>query len=362
MIFFIMIKKQFKQLVLLCGYSVLVMALCSGCSNPPYQGPDLLGADEFVLDSYKIKQGKFSILEMEGQPSQELSRKLLQEYPDVIENGDVLNIAIYHPSRRDITEAVQAIGQHIGFKICGGSIVLPDLGPIALEGLTLQEARDVIHAAYTRHIEDVEVFLSYKDRLEKRVEFVGEVLCSSVTVDGKTRLFDVLAKAKLSPEANLFKSYVVRQQKLLPVDMHKLVKEGDMSQNIVMQGGDKIYIAQASSSTVMMMGELTQRGLVNLPNGYLSLREALAKAGGIPFTGDRAYIQVIRGNILKPKIYTLHWKHIIHLPTDSMLLMPGDIVYVAATPITEWNRFVSQLFPSFTAIDLFSKNLGGIIL
>lgn len=355
-------KKKLKQIAALCGCSILCMVLCSGCSNPPYQGPDLLGADEFVLDSYKIKQGKFSILEMEGEPSQELSKQLLEEHPDVIENGDVLNIAIYHPSRHDITEAVQAIGQHIGFKINGGNVVLPDLGSIALEGLTLQEAREVIQEAYARDIEDIEVFLSYKDRLEKRVEFVGEVFCSSVTIDGKTRLFDVLAKAKVSPEANLFKSYVVRQQKLLPVDMHKLVKEGDMSQNIVMQGGDKIYIAQASSSTVMMMGELTQRGLVNLPNGYLSLREALAKAGGIPFTGDRAYIQVIRGNILKPKIYTLHWKHIIHLPTESMLLMPGDIVYVAATPITEWNRFVSQLFPSFTAIDLFSKNLGGIIL
>ena len=190
-----MVKKIFKQIALLCG----CLSLCSGCSNPPYQGPDLLGADEFVLDSYKIKQGKFSILEMEGEPSQELSRDLLQEYPDVIENGDVLNIAVYHPSRHDITEAIRAIGQHIGFKVSGGSVVLPDLGSIVLEGLTLQEARDKIHEAYAKHIEDMEVFLSYKDRLEKRVEFVGEVLSSSVTIDGKTRLFDVLAKAKVSP-------------------------------------------------------------------------------------------------------------------------------------------------------------------
>ncbi|MBM3191654.1 MAG: sugar transporter [Chlamydiae bacterium] len=345
------------------AFQSLFLGICLvGCSNPPYQGPDLLGADEFVLDSYKIKQGKFSILEMEGMTSEELSHMLLKEAPDTIENGDVFNIAIYHPSRKDVAEVVQSIGQYIGFKVVEGKIILPDLGPITLQGLTLQEAREKIHKAYAKHIEDVEVFLAYKERLEKKVEFVGEVASSSVTIDNKTRLFDVLAKAKISPEANLFKSYVVREQKLLPVDMHKLVKQGDMSQNIVMRGGDKIYIAEASSSTVMMMGEVTQRGLINLPNGYLSLREALARAGGIPFTGDRAYIQVIRGSIAKPKIYTLHWKHIIHLPTESMLVMPGDIVYVAATPITEWNRFVSQLFPSFTAIDLFSKNVVGVVL
>ena len=87
----------------------------------------MLGADEFVLDSYKIKQGKFSILEMEGKSNSEFSPELLEEHPDVIENGDVLNIAIYHPSRQDIIQAVQAIGAQIGFKVTDGNVILPDL-------------------------------------------------------------------------------------------------------------------------------------------------------------------------------------------------------------------------------------------
>lgn len=342
--------------------AVIVMTLMSAsCSSPPYQGRDLVGADEFVFDSYKIKQGKFSILEMEGKPSVELMSELLVEHPDVIENGDILNIALYHPARQDIVQAVQSIGAQIGFQVIDGKVFLPDLAPMCVINLTLEEARELIQNAYTEQIAEMEVFLSYKDRYEKRVELVGQVLATSVVVNGKTRLFDVLAQAKVPSDANLFKSYIVRAGNLLPVDMNKLIKEGDMSQNIVMAGGDKIYIADPASSTVMMLGELTQRGLINLPSGYMPLREAIAKAGGIPFTGDRAYIQVIRGNILKPKIYTLHWKHIIHLPTDSMLLMPGDIVYVAATPITEWNRFISQLFPSFTAIDWFGKGVGVLL-
>ena len=94
---------------------------------------------------------------------------------------------------------------------------------------------------------------------------------------------------------------------------------------------------------------------------FLSLREALTRAGGIPYTGDKRFIQVVRGNILRPKIYTLNWQHVMRLPTSSLLLMPGDIVYVAATPITEWNRFITQIFPTLTGIELFRKGMSGVV-
>ncbi len=55
---------------------------------------------------------------------------------------------------------------------------------------------------------------------------------------------------------------------------------------------------------------------------------------------------MIRGNLQNPKIYVLSWDHIIHLPNDSLLLMPGDTVYVTEKPITQWNRFIDQLLPS----------------
>ena len=87
----------------------------------------------------------------------------------------------------------------------------------------------------------------------------------------------------------------------------------------------------------------------------MSLRNALAEAGRTPYTGDKSYSPVIRGSIAKPNGYTLNWEHVIHLPNDSLLLMPGDIVYVAAKPITEWNRFISQLLPSFTGLEVVGK-------
>jgi polysaccharide export outer membrane protein len=327
-----------------------------GCSSN-YHGKDIFGADEFVIDSYKIKEGKFSILEMEGEVVKDLSPSLLEEYEDYIDNGDVLYIAIYHPKRKDLSEAMKDVGSEIGFTVTSGKIWLPDISPIKIEGITLEQARQKIQEKYREQIEDIEIFAKYKNRNLKRVELAGLVGVPSIPVDGKMRLFDILSIAHVPTNANLFKSYIIRGEEALPVDFFKLIKQGDMSQNIVLRGGDKIYIAEPSASSLMVMGEVGMETVLPLPDGSMSLRHALAAAHGISFSGDKSYIQIIRGNIVNPKIYLLSWEHVINLSNDSLLLMPGDIVYVASKPITEWNRFISQLLPSFTGFEVFRKGL-----
>lgn len=341
-------------------FSLIILLIFASCSNRPYKGSDVCGADEFVMDSYKIREGKFGIWEMEGRDVESFSEALLDDYKDVIHEGDVLQLAVYHPSRTDITSAIQAIGSSIGFRVTDGRIVLPDLAPIKVEGLTLEEARVAIQNEYLQNIHHVEVFIAYKNRTERKVELIGMVTVPTMPIDGRMRLFETLALAKVPSNANLFKSYVVREGQLLPVDLHKLIKDGDMSQNIVMRGGDKIYIADAASSCLMVLGEVGRQRVIDLPNGYMPLMQAIAEAGGIQITGDKRYIQVFRGSIACPKIYTLHWNHLIHLPSVSMLLIPGDIVYVAATPLTEWARFVDQILPTLIGIDLVTKGVKNI--
>ncbi len=334
----------------LFAFAFLSLAAFSSCSNPCYDY-DVLGADEFVIDSYKIRQGKLAILEMEGICYEELPAEAMDEYKDVIAEDDLLNIVIFHPTRKDLMLAIQSINQNTGgFKVSQGKVAIPDISSVDVAGLTLDEAKEKIQAKFREHIKDIDVFVTYKDRLTRKVELTGLVQTPTVPVDGKIRLYEVLAKAKIAPQANLFMSYVVREGQPLAVDLHQLVNQGNMCQNIVMRGGDKIFVASPADATVMMMGEVGEPRAISLPYGSLSLREALVMARGIPYTGDRNRIQVIRGNLQCPKIYVLSWKHIIHLPNDSLLLMPGDTVYVSAKPITEWNQFISQLFPSMQGL------------
>lgn len=90
-----------------------------------------------------------------------------------------------------------------------------------------------------------------------------------------------------------------------------------------------------------------------MPNGHLSLREALAIAHGIPFTGNKNRIQVIRGALEFPKIYVLSWDFMLHEQNENLLLMPGDIVYVSRTAITDWNLILTQILPTAQAFFTF---------
>ncbi|MGK5594405.1 MAG: polysaccharide biosynthesis/export family protein [Parachlamydiaceae bacterium] len=332
------------RLFLSLALLLVVSASCAPRTSCDY---DIYGADEFVIDSYRIRQGKAAILEMQGIYLEDITEEDMCEYKDVIAEDDILNIVVYHPNRRDLMESFQFINGAVGgFKVHDGMIDLPDIPPVKVAGLSLDEAKDKLHEILNREIKDIDVFVTYRDRLARKVEITGLTGLSVLPVDGRIRLNEVIAHAHIAGDANLFMSYLLRNEIRQNIDFHKLIVEGDMSQNIVMRGGDKIYIAKPLDASVMIMGEVNAPRAIPLIYGYMSLREALVMAGGIPYTGDKRYIQVIRGNMQCPKIYVLSWQHIVHLPNDSLLLMPGDTVYISPKPITEWNRFIEQLIPS----------------
>lgn len=337
---------------------LILLTLLTGCCSPCSYQYCMESGSEFVLDSYRIKEGKFSILEFTGECIEPLPCEYLEEYVDMIDEDDVLRIAIFHPTRSDLTQAIQSVGGSIGYRVIEGHIRLPGLEPVMVAGLTLDEARVKLQNLYDKEISHTQIFIEYGERLHSKVELTGAVGIPEIPVNGRIRLYEVLSIAKIPNGANLFKSYVSRDCKILPIDLFKLIHQGDMCQNIVMRPGDKIFIADPMAATVMVMGEVNLAQLIPVPSGSISLREAIAAAGGIPFTGDRRCIQVIRGNIVCPKIYRLSWNHIAYLPNDSLLLMPGDIVYISEKPITKWNRFIEQLLPSSLLFDIGVKTRG----
>ncbi|WP_154017938.1 polysaccharide biosynthesis/export family protein [Candidatus Protochlamydia phocaeensis] len=330
------------------GFCLAGLAYLSSCT-PSLPDGCFYGIEEFIEDSCRIQQGKLAILQME-EKDEGLEEGIMEVCEEQIIDGDVLTVAFFHPKRQDRVNALEAINQQMGFCVCEGCIRLPELDQVEVAGLTLQEAKEKIQGMCRAQMSDMQVFISYKKRRERRVEIVGAAKEHVIDVDGKMRLYEVLAKAQLTPKANLFKSYVLREDRLLPVDLYKLLNQGDMTQNIVMQGGDRIFIADRGDATVAMMGEVGRAELVALPYGFISLKEAIVSANGIPFTGDERCIQVIRGNLTHPKIYVLSWNCIRHIPNDQLLLMPGDTVYVSERPLTQWNRFISQLQPSMLGL------------
>ena len=334
--------------------SVYLILLMSSCTS--FKNIEMHGADEFVMDSYKIQRGKEKILEMQGDEISHLSICDFQDYQIHIDENDFLNISFFHPKREDFFKKFESLSNQGFFCVKDGKICLPDIGVFQVKGMTIKQAEKKIQNCILNEIDDAKVFVSFKKH-SNFVEVSGLCQNPKVFIDGKTKLYDVLVQAKILPEANLFSSYLLRKgQVIKSIDFFKLLKEGDLSQNIVMRKGDFIYIADPNSSKIMVMGEVGLCRIIPTLSGKIPVKEAITAAKGIPYTGSSS-IYVIRGSIKDPKIFHLAFEHIMGLPNTSMLLMPGDVVYVSSKPITKWNRFISQILPTIGTAEMLSKGV-----
>src|SRR5262249_33835271 len=74
-------------------------------------------------------------------------------------------------------------------------------------------------------------------------------------------------------------SFVMRDGKLLPVDFYRLLRRGDLSQNIYLQPDDFIYVRSAPSADVYVLGAVAFPTVVPF-TGQATLATAIASAGG----------------------------------------------------------------------------------
>lgn len=150
------------------------------------------------------------------------------------------------------------------------------------------------------------------------------------------------------------------------VNLWKLLSEGDISQNILLRSGDKVYIPKLTSVVqkdedfktlanssifpenfpVRVIGEVNKAGLYDIPSKTPYLNSAIALAFGYTIDANKKTILILRktpkGNI--SKIYT-------NPNNVDLVLRPNDIIcvneksYVGSVRLADYlNRFVSPSF------------------
>jgi len=117
-----------------------------------------------------------------------------------------------------------------------------------------------------------------------------------------------------------------------------------------------------SRRQVYVFGEVLRPQTIKLSLVRITLAEALSFTNGLsPATSNPSAIYVIRkisqeeGNIYRMDLSELSNLII----ANEFVLEPGDIIYVGASNITKWNRFISQLFPFtsfFNQLDYMNRN------
>lgn len=146
--------------------------------------------------------------------------------------------------------------------------------------------------------------------------------------------------------ADLGRSFIIREGRLLPVDFQKLLREGDMTQNIYLQPDDFVYLPSGRVGNVHVLGAVATPRSVDFTS-QLTLVQSVAQAGGTLRDAYPSHVAIVRGSLNQPQVAVVDFNAIIRGQSPDLALEPQDIVYVPHSPYRVLNRYVDLILDTF---------------
>jgi protein-tyrosine phosphatase len=340
-----------------------------------WQNPDL-STELVVRDDGKISLPLVGEVEVSGLQVPELERLLQKKYARYVENPQVtVTIKAVNSLKVFITGAVRvptvtAGPLPAGFPLRGDKRLLTALSQVEiLPEADLSEAyivrgEVIIPLALNRLLKDGDmtqnILLKPADTIVIPAKIKEVVLLGELNQPGRykvkrqTTILDALAVAGgiRTERAVLSMAYVARSGSALAINFKRLVDMGDLSQNILLEDNDVIYVPSSQDNKIFVLGEVNKPGLVRFTEP-IDVVEAISEAGGFEVTANRSQVVVVRGGPHQPKAYAINALKMLEGDTSERFLLDWhDIVYVPRTAIANWNVFLSQILPTITAINL----------
>lgn len=282
--------------------------------------------------------------------------------PYTIGRGDILSIVVWdHPelAAGGMTMATSAADSGVvqpnamppGFAVDHlGRIQFPLIGLLGVDGKTEEEARALLTARLARYIANPNLTLRVQAYRSRRVYVDGEVRTPGLQAidDIPMTLVEALNRAGgMQPGADQSRIVIERGDSRYHVNLRELVQKGVNPSAILLAHGDLVRVHSRDESKVFVSGEVLTPKALTMHDGRLTLNEALGEAGGIsPLSGDARQVYVVRKTPERTRIFRLDARDSGALAmAETFELRPKDVVYVAASPLANWNRHLSLLFP-----------------
>ena len=336
-----------KRILLLCCVSFL-LAVLAGCAS---SGGKFKESGPFADEST-------SSVTVTNQVSPELLRP--SKAPFRLGPGDRVEIEILGlPESRTAT----AVGPD-------GKIYFYLLPGLEVWGLTLAETHDLLQKQLERYLEKPQVTVTLREVGSKQVWLLGRLnrpgiypmpapmtLLEAIALAGGS--FTAGNQVSLQDVSDLRHSFVMRQGQPVPVDFYRLLREGDLSQNIYLEPDDFVYVPSALSQQVYVLGAVRLPRSMPYTDG-MTLVSAIAGASGattvdwfVPgnygVTPDAylSHVAIVRGSLSQPRLTVADFGAIIKGKARDVALEPGDIIYVPNTPYSTLKRYLNTILGTF---------------
>lgn len=269
---------------------------------------------------------------------------------------DVISLNVYLQPELDVPVPGLAAGLGGVMITSDGNVQLPLIGEVHLGGLTLREARRLITDDYAGYINNPKVAVELVQAQSMRYYLLGAFTTPGIKYPArKLSLLEALALGGSVdiPNADLYQAYVAHGSVKLPVDLHSLLIEGDLSQNVELASGDAIVIPNSNAENAFVFGAVGKPGAIQFQSGRLTLLQALSVAGlDLNSYADARLsdIHLIRPRGRSAAFFVINANAIIDGEAPPFDLEPGDIIYVPPTGLATWASVLKNLTPSLQVV------------
>ena len=187
----------------------------------------------------------------------------------------------------------------------------------------------------------------------RRISILGAVKTPGIVkLRAPTTLLDAIAQVGgLSEDADLRQSIVLQDGKILPVNLERLFKEGELRQNIYLRPNSSVYVSSTRFNSAYVIGEVARAGKVTW-DGQLSLMDAVGLAGGFSTKAKLDHVLIISGGIVDPMLKLVDVGAFLYRGQleNDVALARGDIVYVPMTELGTSERYLDYAVKVFQPI------------
>jgi polysaccharide biosynthesis/export protein len=281
--------------------------------------------------------------------------------------GDTLLVAVYgHPELSIAPYAGAGSISADRSRLSGlvidndGTIQFPLIGTVQVAGKTSAQLRTFLEGELGVYVKEPKVTVQVVFAGSIRYYLLGEFTQPGLKYsDRPLRLLEALSlggSVELE-KASLRSAYVARKGKRLPINFYRLIREGDLTQDIRLRTGDVILVPDNANERAYVFGGAAgsnpKGGIVTFVNGRLTLLQALAQVGfgtTEQVQGKLSETYIIRSEADRGELFIVDAERLLRGEAANFELAPGDVIYVPPTWVTSWNQVLSQLLPTLQTI------------
>lgn len=235
----------------------------------------------------------------------------------ILQQGDLLTVQIYGMTDYTPTARVSL----------DGTVQLPLIGRLHVEGLTLHQAEQLIAERLTSAgmYRDPQVTIQLPEAPNQVVTLTGE-MHGNIPVAGQKRLFDVLSAAGGLPQNASHTITIDRPGVAQPIVVDLGTNPAkSVSANVPVFPRDTIIVSRVG--VVYLLGAFKTQGAIPMQqNSPLTLMQATALGGGDGYQGKLGDLRIIRTEGFDRKVVRVDLKKIFNGTAPDPVLQADDIV------------------------------------